>query len=211
MSPRKKKEPVSSDTPAQASRTPEEEAAEVSAAFRAQKQTEQADTPAKRGRPRKQAVPVLGADPEEAKFWGETLQGFWNNLATVRAYPLMTDAARDQMAEAAALTAQKFLPDGTKTDRPWLSLLIQGAPYLGSAAKVEYDRFSKWLETRRNGDRAKRPNPSPIRIPHIPAAEPPAPEPAADVGAPGHHRDDGQREDDPNAGFDTIAITGAGG
>lgn len=114
------------------------------------------------------AAPALEVTPEEARFWGEQLASFWNQLAFSRGYPMMPGAPVDEkglpqppsdpdvflprLGEPMARTMQQLLP--TVDQRPWLQVLIIMLPFLGGAARVEFERATAARRTApRDGER----------------------------------------------------------
>ncbi len=205
--PKKKPDPAPTIDP---STTSAEESARVKAAFAAHP----VDEPVRRGpgRPPKQRTPAAGTaaplDQQDVEFWGRTVQGFWNGLAELRAYPKMSEQRAQGIANTAALTANKYLPN-TAVQRPWVGLLMEFAPYLSAAVKVEYARIQDYLQRRRNGQKPG--GRGPIRIPSLaPLPEQPAEPttPPADVGTPRDAGGDGLGQDNPGEGFDTAPFPG---
>ena len=96
--------------------------------------------PAKRTyRPRKQEPILPMVTPEEKEFWGRQIQMIFHEVAAVRGpHWEMRDEMATAVGEPAALTAKKYLPEGTMQQRPELVLLLVLTPFLISALKVEY-------------------------------------------------------------------------
>lgn len=109
----------------------------------------------KRRQAQSQAMPIPAVvSPEEARFWGEQLASFWNQLAFARGYPMMPGASVDaqglpkppddpdvflpKIGDPVARSMQQLLP--TIDERPWLQVLVMMAPFIGGAVRVEIAR-----------------------------------------------------------------------
>lgn len=101
-----------------------------------------ADQPTKRTYRKKQEPVLPTVTPEEKEFWGRQIQMIFHEVAAVRGPQWeMPDATAQAVGEPAALTAKKYLPEGTMQQRPELVLLLVLTPFFISALKVEYGLY----------------------------------------------------------------------